>query len=63
MTAATGADTAGAAGVNPAPAARPAAGSVPAIELIGIEKRFGPVLANRDVSLRVAAGSIHGIVG
>lgn len=35
----------------------------PAIELIGIEKRFGPVRANRDVSLSVAPGTIHGIVG
>src|SRR6478736_870033 len=37
--------------------------SVPAIELIAISKRFGPVLANKDVSLSIAAGSIHGIVG
>jgi simple sugar transport system ATP-binding protein len=37
--------------------------TAPAIELIGISKRFGPVQANRDVSLSVAAGSIHGIVG
>uniref|UniRef100_UPI003B3A75B5 ATP-binding cassette domain-containing protein n=1 Tax=Bosea sp. (in: a-proteobacteria) TaxID=1871050 RepID=UPI003B3A75B5 len=35
----------------------------PAIELIGISKRFGAVQANRDVSLAVAPGSIHGIVG
>ncbi|WP_332680968.1 ABC transporter ATP-binding protein [Bosea sp. (in: a-proteobacteria)] len=35
----------------------------PAIELVGISKSFGPVAANRDVSLAVAAGSIHGIVG
>ena len=35
----------------------------PAIELTGIEKRFGPVRANRDVNLRVAKASIHGIVG
>jgi len=35
----------------------------PAIELIGIEKRFGPVHANRDVSLSVAPSTIHGIVG
>ena len=34
-----------------------------AIELSGIEKRFGPVRANRDVHLSVAQGSIHGIVG
>ncbi len=35
----------------------------PALELIGIEKRFGPVHANRAVSLRVARGSIHGLIG
>jgi simple sugar transport system ATP-binding protein len=35
----------------------------PAIELIGIDKRFGPVHANRNISLSVARGSIHGIVG
>ena len=35
----------------------------PAIELIDICKSFGQVKANRDVSLRVEAGSIHGIVG
>ncbi len=36
---------------------------VPAIELVDICKSFGPVRANRDVSLRVEAGTIHGIVG
>ena len=35
----------------------------PAITLRGINKHFGPVHANRDVSLSVPAGSIHGIVG
>ncbi|MFN4141915.1 ABC transporter ATP-binding protein [Aestuariivirga sp.] len=35
----------------------------PAIELIGIDKRFGSVHANKDVSLKVAPGSIHGIIG
>jgi simple sugar transport system ATP-binding protein len=35
----------------------------PAIELVGIDKRFGPVHANRNVHLRVAPGTIHGIVG
>ena len=34
-----------------------------AIEAIGIDKWFGPVHANQDVTLRVAKGSIHGIVG
>jgi len=35
----------------------------PAIELIGISKSFGPVQANKDISIRVAKGTIHGIVG
>ena len=35
----------------------------PAIELIGVDKSFGPVHANRAVNLRIAKGSIHGIVG
>ena len=34
-----------------------------AIELIGIDKRFGPVHANRDIHLQVEKGTIHGIVG
>jgi ABC-type uncharacterized transport system ATPase subunit len=33
------------------------------IELRGIDKWFGAVHANRDVSLTVRAGTIHGIVG
>ncbi|SEQ62588.1 nucleoside ABC transporter ATP-binding protein [Faunimonas pinastri] len=37
--------------------------SPPAIELVGIDKRFGPVHANRDINLRVEKGTIHGIVG
>ena len=39
---------------NPAP---------PAIELIGIDKRFGSVHANNNVNLRVERGVIHGVVG
>ena len=35
----------------------------PAIELLGVNKRFGSVHANRDISLSIAAGSIHGIIG
>lgn len=35
----------------------------PAIELRGISKAFGPVQANRDISIRVERGTIHGIVG
>ncbi|WP_027165269.1 ABC transporter ATP-binding protein [Mesorhizobium sp. WSM3224] len=34
-----------------------------AIELIGIDKSFGAVRANRDINLEVARGTIHGIVG
>jgi len=36
---------------------------IPAIELIGIDKRFGTVHANKDVNLSIAQGSIHGIIG
>jgi general nucleoside transport system ATP-binding protein len=35
----------------------------PAIELIGISKRFGPVEANKNISLSVRRGAIHGIIG
>jgi general nucleoside transport system ATP-binding protein len=35
----------------------------PAIELIGIDKSFGPVHANNNVNLVVERGVIHGIVG
>jgi simple sugar transport system ATP-binding protein len=35
----------------------------PAIELIRINKSFGQVHANKDVSLKVERGAIHGIVG
>ncbi|WP_022702630.1 ABC transporter ATP-binding protein [Pseudorhodobacter ferrugineus] len=34
-----------------------------AIELRGISKAFGPVQANKDISIEVAKGSIHGIIG
>ncbi|MFN7725523.1 MAG: ABC transporter ATP-binding protein [Rubrivivax sp.] len=34
-----------------------------AVAMRHIEKRFGAVHANRDVHLRVAAGTVHGIVG
>jgi len=37
--------------------------SAPAVRLIGIHKRFGAVLANRDVTFDVAGGSIHGLIG
>jgi ABC-type uncharacterized transport system ATPase subunit len=35
----------------------------PALELRGIDKHFGAVHANRSVSLTVARGSVHGLVG
>ncbi|MEM7291400.1 MAG: ATP-binding cassette domain-containing protein, partial [Pseudomonadota bacterium] len=35
----------------------------PSIELRSISKRFGSVQANRDISLSVQPGTIHGIVG
>ncbi|TNE57155.1 MAG: ABC transporter ATP-binding protein [Alphaproteobacteria bacterium] len=34
-----------------------------AIEALSISKRFGAVQANRDVTLQVAKGTIHGLVG
>jgi len=40
-----------------------AADAPPAIELRGISKAFGPVQANRDISLRVMPGTIRGIIG
>ena len=36
---------------------------IPAIELKGISKAFGPVQANKDISISVAPGTIHGIIG
>ena len=35
----------------------------PAIELRGIDKRFGAVHANKEIDLKVDKGTIHGIVG
>ncbi len=34
-----------------------------AIELIGINKSFGAVHANRDINLEIPRGTIHGIIG
>ena len=34
-----------------------------AVHMTGINKRFGAVLANADVDLRVQTGTVHGIVG
>ncbi len=44
-----------------AAASQPASGW--AIELEKINKRFGPVHANKDIDLKVERGTIHGIVG
>ena len=38
-------------------------GAALAIELRGISKSFGPVQANKDISIQVAKGTIHGIIG
>ncbi len=37
--------------------------STPAVELRGITKRFPGVVANRDIDIKVARGSVHAIVG
>ena len=37
--------------------------AAPAIELRCISKAFGPVQANKDISIRVMPGTIHGIIG
>jgi simple sugar transport system ATP-binding protein len=37
--------------------------AAPAIELIGVDKSFGAVHANKNVNLKVERGVIHGIVG
>ncbi|MDF2798923.1 MAG: transporter ATP-binding protein, partial [Devosia sp.] len=45
---------------RPDPAAVPVPAAGWAIELEGINKRFGPVHANKDIDLKVARGTIHG---
>ncbi len=46
------------------PAAPPSTPDAPpALELCGIDKRFGAVHANRAITFAVAAGSIHGLIG
>ena len=45
------------------PGGRPDEAAPTAIELRGISKAFGPVQANKDISLRVPKGTIHGIIG
>ncbi|KQV31931.1 heme ABC transporter ATP-binding protein [Rhizobium sp. Root1203] len=41
----------------------PAVTDTPAIELVGIDKKFGAVHANKNINLTVAKGTIHGIIG
>jgi len=48
---------------EPNAGATSSSGVAPAIELRGVNKHFGPVHANKDISLRVEKGSIHGIIG
>ncbi len=50
-------------GAEGAVGAAPSTAPAPAIEFRGINKAFGEVQANRDVSFAVAKGEIHGIVG
>jgi len=44
-------------------AGKTAVGGTVAVRLTGIDKSFGPIRANRDASLDVAAGEIHSLVG
>ncbi|MEI6109653.1 MAG: ATP-binding cassette domain-containing protein, partial [Actinomycetes bacterium] len=37
--------------------------SAPAVELKGIWKRFPGVIANSDININVASGTVHAIVG
>ncbi len=41
----------------------PTESSPPALELRGIDKRFGAVHANRAISFSVECGSVHGLIG
>ena len=47
----------------PAAFAAPGRAAQPALELRGIDKRFGAVHANRAVSFTVARGTVHGLIG
>ncbi len=39
------------------------AGSIPALELVGITKKFGPVTANYDVNFNLMPGEVHCLCG
>jgi ABC-type uncharacterized transport system ATPase subunit len=45
------------------PPGSPAAQAPPAVELDGITKRFPGVIANHDIRITVASGTVHAIVG
>jgi simple sugar transport system ATP-binding protein len=49
--------------VSPATDSGGGAGEAPALELRGIDKRFGPVHANRSIALAIRRGSVHGLIG
>ncbi|MGZ5270150.1 MAG: ABC transporter ATP-binding protein [Ramlibacter sp.] len=49
--------------MSEARAMHPSTAAPPAVHMAGIHKRFGPVLANDGVTLRIAAGTVHGLVG
>ncbi len=40
-----------------------ATAEVPVLQVEGISKAYGGVIANRDVSLAISAGEIHGLIG
>ena len=46
-----------------APVENPDLGAPPALEAVGLSKRFGPVLALDDVSLRLGRGTVHALLG
>ena len=48
---------------SPAKDPKTSAGTAPALELRGVDKRFGPVHANRAISLSIGRGSVHGLIG
>src|SRR5579863_4713854 len=45
------------------PSGRGGSDAAPAIELVGVNKSFGPVHANKNVNLSVERGVIHGVIG
>jgi len=48
---------------QPAPPTQPARSAQPIIEVTGVTRRFGPVVALDDVSLQIAPGELVGILG